>query len=222
MLFLYVAKYDLGWEKLSWPAVSLISDMQGHPNCIKEAHGLFTAILLRSVHRVRTLFWTKTSRTLQGLSRTHFAFFKDSIQCKKEIWVYVFFSSTTTWAILSWRSFILGTWESGLDIVSTEIQGLSSTDYNFQGLSRPWTFYFKFQGLSRTFKVRANPGSLRSRAVACCGVYFDGFPWNLHWWTFANKNKILIAFCSMGWWILLTAVTHPLLHLEVGTLYKYG
>ena len=108
-------------------------------------------------NRVRTLFWTKTSRTLQGLSRTHFAFFKDSIQCKKEIWVYVFFSSTTTWAILSWRSFILGTWESGLDKVSTEIQGLSSTDYNFQGLSRPWTFYFKFQGLSRTFKVRANP-----------------------------------------------------------------
>ena len=110
-----------------------------------------------SISRVRTLFWTKTSRTLQGLSRTHFAFFKDSIQCKKEIWVYVFFSSTTTWAILSWRSFILGTWESGLDKVSTEIQGLSSTDYNFQGLSRPWTFYFKFQGLSRTFKVRANP-----------------------------------------------------------------
>ena len=96
---------------------------------------------------------------LQGLSRTHFAFFKDSIQCKKEPWVYVFFSSTTTWAILSWRSFILGTWESGLDKVSTEIQGLSSTDCNFQGLSRPWTFYFKFQGLSRTFKVRANPVS---------------------------------------------------------------
>ena len=111
----------------------------------------------QTVDRVRTLFWTKTSRTFQGLSRTHFAFFKDSIQCKKEIWVYVFFSSTTTWAILSWRSFILGTWEFGLDKVSTEIQGLSSTDCNFQGLSRPWTFYFKFQGLSRSFKVRANP-----------------------------------------------------------------
>ena len=89
-------------------------------------------------------FWTKTSRTFQGLSRTHFAFFKDSIQCKKEIWVYVFFSSTTTWAILSWRSFILGTWEFGLYKVSTEIQWLSSTDCNFQGLSR-------------SFKVRANP-----------------------------------------------------------------
>ena len=66
-------------------------------------------------------------------------------------------SSTTTWAILSWRSFILGTWESGLDKVGTKIQGLSSTYCNFQGLSRPWTFYFKFQGLSRTFKVHANP-----------------------------------------------------------------
>ena len=91
--------------------------------------------------------------SFQGLSRTHFAFFKDSIQCKKEPWVYVFFSSTTTWAILSWRSFILGTWESGLDKVSTEIQGLSSTDCNFQGLSRPWTFYFKFQGLSRCVRT---------------------------------------------------------------------
>ena len=108
-----------------------------------QSHLLFIITQLLK-NRVRTLFWTKTSRTLQGLSRTHFAFFKDSIQCKKEIWVYVFFSSTTTWAILSWRSFILGTWESGLDKVSTEIQGLSSNDYNFQGLSR-------------TFKVRANP-----------------------------------------------------------------
>ena len=92
------------------------------------------AWLCNYVNRVRTLFWTKASRTFQGLSRTHFPFFKDSIQCKKEPWVYVFFSSTTTWAILSWRSFTLGTWESGLDKVSTEIQGLSSTDCNFQGL----------------------------------------------------------------------------------------
>ena len=109
------------------------------------------------IYRVRTLFWTKTSRTLQGLSRTHFAFFKDSIQCKKEIWVYVFFSSTTTWAILSWRSFILGTWESGLDKVSTEIQGLSSTDYYFQGLSRQVELFISnfedFQGLSRCVRT---------------------------------------------------------------------
>ena len=81
-------------------------------------------------------FLDKTSRTFQGLSTTHFPFFKNSIQCRKEPWVYVFFSSTTAWAILSWRSFILGSWESGLDKVSTEIQGLSSTNCNFQGLSR--------------------------------------------------------------------------------------
>ena len=111
-------------------------------------------------NRVCTLFGTKTPRTFKDT----FRIFKDSIQCKKEPWVYVCFSSTPTWAILSWRSFILGTWESGLDKVSTEIQGLSSTDCNFQGLSRPWTYHFKFQGLSRTFKVRANPVT----TTVCC------------------------------------------------------
>ena len=40
---------------------------------------------------------------------------------------------------------LLGTWESGLDKVSTEIQGLSSTDCNFQRLSRPWIFILKFK-----------------------------------------------------------------------------
>ena len=36
---------------------------------------------------------------------------------------------------------------AGLDKVSTKIQGLSSTNCNFQGLSRPWIFIF-IQGLS--------------------------------------------------------------------------
>ena len=40
--------------------------------------------------------------------------------------------------------------------VSIEIQGLSSTDCNFQGHSRPRIFILKF----KTFKVRANPESL--------------------------------------------------------------
>lgn len=35
-------------------------------------------------------FWTKNSRTFQRLSRTHFLFSTDSIQCKKDPWVYVF------------------------------------------------------------------------------------------------------------------------------------
>ena len=47
----------------------------------------------------RPFFAQKNSRTFQGLSRTYFPFFKDSIQCKKEP------CSSTTWAILSQRSF---------------------------------------------------------------------------------------------------------------------
>ena len=141
---------------------------------------------------------------LQGLSRTPFAFFKDSIQCKKEIWVYVFFSSTTTWAILSWRSFILGTWESRLDKVSTEIQGLSSTDYNFQGLSRPWTFYFKFQGLSRTFKVRANPGSFIATST-----------WPFHH-IVSRKSKTLHAFLFL--WTTISRRWNEISHMSFATI----
>ena len=58
---------------------------------------------------------------------------------------------------LSARLLLLGTWKSRLDKVSTEIQGLSSTHCNFQGLPRPWIFILKIQGLSRTFKMCANP-----------------------------------------------------------------
>ena len=83
---------------------------------------------------------TKNSRTFQGLSRTHFLFFKDSNQCKKEPRLYVFFSSSTTWVILSWKSFCVCSFFFGvLNLnyeVSIEIKGLSSTDCNFQGLSR--------------------------------------------------------------------------------------
>ena len=50
---------------------------------------------IRYLYKIHTFYWTKSSRTFQGLSRTH---------CKKEHWVYAFSSSTTTWAILFWRS----------------------------------------------------------------------------------------------------------------------
>ena len=43
-----------------------------------------------------------------------------------------------------------------LDKISYEFQGLSSTDCNFQGLSRPWIFIFRFkdfQGLSRRVRT---------------------------------------------------------------------
>ena len=95
--------------------------------------------------RVHTLFWTKNSRTFQGLSRTNFPFFKHSIQHQKEPRVYDIFSSSTTWANLSWRSFCVCSFSFGLDKVSIKIQGLASTDCNFQGLSRPWISILKFK-----------------------------------------------------------------------------
>ena len=64
---------------------------------------------------------------------------KDSIQCKKETWVclFYFFHNMSNFILKVFLCLLLlVTWESGLDKVSTEIQGFSSTDYNFQGLSR--------------------------------------------------------------------------------------
>ena len=47
-------------------------------------------------------------------------------------------------------------WQFSLDYkVSTKIQGLSSTNYNFQDFFH--NFYSKIHGLSRTFKVCVNP-----------------------------------------------------------------
>ena len=83
-------------------------------------------------------FWQTNLKTFQGLSRTYLPFFKDSVQWKREPWIYVFFSSSATWPILSWRSFCVCSFSFGSDKVSTEIQGLSTTDCYFQGLSRPW------------------------------------------------------------------------------------
>ena len=86
--------------------------------------------------RVHTLFWTKNSRTFQGLSRTHFPliFSRTPFSAKKKPWVYVFFTAFT----ISMTNIILKVFRvlAGLDKVSTEIQGLSSAYCNFQGLSR--------------------------------------------------------------------------------------
>ena len=67
------------------------------------------------------------NKKVKDFWRTHFPFFKDSIQCKKEPRVYFFFSSSTTWAIYPEGLSVfahVGTW-SGLDKVSIKIQGLS-------------------------------------------------------------------------------------------------
>ena len=120
-----------------------------HFNEVSLPWGSFPKILL---FRVPTLFWAKNSRTFQGLSRTRFPFSKDFILCKKGPWVYVFFSSTTAWAILSWRSFILGTSGSGLDKVSTEIQGLSNQLQFSRTFNALNVFYFHFKDFQGAWK----------------------------------------------------------------------
>ena len=93
---------------------------------------------------------------IQGLFKDTFPVFpKDTVQCKKEPWVclFLFFHNMSNFILkVILCLLLLGTWESRLDKVSTEIQGLSSTDCNFKGLWRPWIFIFKFkhfQGLPR-------------------------------------------------------------------------
>ena len=71
---------------------------------------------------------------IQGLLRTHFPFFKDSIQlCKKESWVYGFFQFFHNMSNFILKVFLClllsGTWEFRSDKVSTKIQGLSRPSF---------------------------------------------------------------------------------------------
>ena len=77
-------------------------------------------------------------RTFQGLSRTHLPFFKDSIQCKKDL---EFYHNIANFILKVFVPFPLG-W---INKVSTKIQGLFRTDCNFQRISSPWIFCRKFK-----------------------------------------------------------------------------
>ena len=59
---------------------------------------------------------------------------------------------------------------AGLDKVSTEIQGLSSTDCNFQGLSRPWIFILNF----KDFQSECEPCFSVMRGVGWGGWLIEG------------------------------------------------
>ena len=97
------------------------------------------------------------NKKIQGLSRAHFPLFKDSIQCKKQPWVYVFFISSTTWVIYPKCLSVFAPFSLEFYLnykVSIEIQELSRTNCNFQGLLRPWIFNLKFkdfQGACKTW-----------------------------------------------------------------------
>ena len=74
---------------------------------------------------------------IQGLFKEfpgHFLLVKDSIQSKKESWVSLVLQQHEQFHPEGFFVF------AGLDKVSTEIQGLSSSDYNFQGPSRWFLF----------------------------------------------------------------------------------
>ena len=94
---------------------------------------------------------------IQGLSRIYFPFFKDSTHCKINRYYdrfYMFF--TIRCCYVSASSIYFHTLESMLDEISYKFQGLSSTDYNFQELSRSSIFILKFkdfQGLSRRVRT---------------------------------------------------------------------
>ena len=72
--------------------------------------------------------------------------------------MYVFFTSSTTWVILSLMSFCVCSFLFGVHYkVSIEIQGLSSSNCNFQGILGPWIFNLKFkdfQGACEPWKLQ--------------------------------------------------------------------
>ena len=94
--------------------------------------------------RVCTLFWTENSRTFQGLSRTPFSA-KKSLKS-------VFFSSSTTWAISSWRSFCVCPFYAienlGLIKLAPKFKDFPALTEIFKNFSRPWIFILK----SKDFK----------------------------------------------------------------------
>ena len=114
-------------------------------NCYKSGNFFSTKIM--SFYRVRNLFWTKNSSPFQGLSRTHFPFFKDSIQCKRGPWVYVFFSSSTTWVILSLRSSCFCSFLFGV------LLKLLKLGLKFKVFPAPTAIFKEFQGLLRCMRT---------------------------------------------------------------------
>ena len=105
-------------------------------------------------------FWTKNSRTFQGLSRTHFAFFNDHIQCKTRALSLCLFLVLPHQIILSRRSLCLllflcsSPWTIKLALKFKDFPVPNAIFKDFQGLEFHLTFK-DFQGFSRCV---GNPG----------------------------------------------------------------
>ena len=85
---LFSLRRHIDFSKLKPSLASQIFDTMGMISPILPYNSEVWGALVKSDFKscgVRTLFRKKTSRTFHGLSRTHFPFFKDSIQCKKSL-----------------------------------------------------------------------------------------------------------------------------------------
>ena len=111
-------------------------------NCIRES-----VFIVISDSRVSTLF---SEQKIQGLFKgfhgTHFPIFQGLHSVQKRtlsLRLLKFFHNMSNLILKVFLCLLLlGTWESGLHKVSTEIQGLSSTNCNFYGISRPFGSLF--------------------------------------------------------------------------------
>ena len=83
---------------------------------------------------------------------------------------------------------LLVTWKSGLDKVSTEIQGLSSTDCNFQGLTRcveSCLYYYVYRLLFGILSVRI----LYWQKISLKFLHRSFLPSTLHWGNIHTWNS---------------------------------
>ena len=110
----------------------------------------------------------------------HFShFWRTPFSAKKSL-ESVFFGSSTTWVILSQRSFCVCSFSLKFYLsykFSIEIQGLSSTDCNFQGLSRCvrtlWLVMPHGQFASTNQKHHSDLGSHASSVWNFCAPFTD-------------------------------------------------
>ena len=87
----------------------------------------------------------------------------------------------------------LGTWESGLDKINTESQGLSGTDCNFHGPSRPLIFILKL----KDFQGASEPRIQVRRWIVQIGLVFNGMINSI-----LNRNIRIWSNGTQPYWLL--------------------
>ena len=125
------------------------------------------------------LFWTNNSRTFQGLSNSHFPFFRDfkfSTKKSLESMSFLVLSLQESFYPKGFSVFAPSSLEFYLNYkVSIEIQGLSSTDCNFQGLSRTWIYILKFKDFQPCGKWWVISHQYRISALSHFPLIFLGY-----------------------------------------------